>query len=444
MEKSFGKYQVNKELGRGAMGVVYLGYDTALDRPVAIKTIASTMREEELKKRFIREAQSAGKLRHNNIVTIYDFGLENDQLYLVMEYLEGQDLESLIASKKPLDLRERLDIVRQLCLGLNYAHEHGILHRDIKPANIRILPDGTVKIVDFGLASMQTSTLTKSNAILGTPHFMAPERIQGEKADGRSDQFSTGLILYELLTYQRPFTGDSISSIIFKILNQQPKRLDPQLIDQYPKLENIIKKAIAKIPGNRYPSMKEMIADIETLQQELTRDNFIFTDPIPLVEELMILPAETETFRPATDSCKTTIQKKEPKKKHRTLARIIPALILLIAIYIVFFHRGPITPPPTANAGYLAFDVKPFAHIEEIINQETGEPVSLPKDSRITPVRLILSPGKYRLVYSNPRWSGKNRTLSFSITTGKTSLLKDSVGEDFIRDAIRYFSINPN
>jgi len=437
MEKSLGKYLIKKELGKGAMGVVYLGYDAALDRPVAIKTIASTMHEEELRTRFIREAQSTGKLRHNNIVTIYDFGLENEQMYLVMEYLEGQDLESLIASKRVMDIRERLEIIRQLCLGLEYAHENGIFHRDIKPANIRILNDGTVKIVDFGLASMQASTLTQSNAVLGTPHYMAPERIQGEKADARSDQFSVGLILYELLSYHRPFTGDSISSIIFKILNQQPKRLDMSNLSEYPELETIIQTAIAKKPSNRYPSLKEMIGDIEALQQKMVRDSFHFTGPVPMLEEPMFLADETSVL--PTGSSRS-LHKKGTHTFSNLLLWILPFVGLLIVIYIAFFSQGPKTHISTIP-GYLSFDVKPFATIVKLTDTNTHTPVKLNPDSLTTPLRLTLPPGRYTIEYSNPGWGGKNRTSSFTIKTGETFLLRDISSPEFKRNAIEYFSI---
>ncbi|HLP58563.1 MAG TPA: serine/threonine-protein kinase [Candidatus Deferrimicrobium sp.] len=459
MDKSFGKYTVTKKLGNGAMGVVYLGYDKTLDRPVAIKIISSTMREDEREPRFIREAQSTAKLRHNNIVTIYDFGVEGEQLYIVMEYLEGHDLDELISAQKPLDIKDRLEIVRQICLGLDYAHRNGVLHRDIKPGNVRVLEDDTIKIMDFGLAALNSAaaTITQSDAILGTPHYIAPERVHGEKADARSDQFSAGLILYEILTYRRPFTGETISNIIFNILNTQPKRLDPEIISMFPEIEFIIKKSIAKNREHRYPSMKEMAAAIGALQQKMINRGFCMNNPIKVTDDLMgtLEDNNTETLMSADKYDEPTVElnpvKENVKRRNLKAALLLalPVLGLLAALYFFVLVPNPPAPAPgnvsvpvstAANEGYLAFDVKPYAAIDEVVNLESQQPVLLTGESRTTPVRMGLQPGKYRIVYSHPQWKGKKRTKIITVLPGETICLEDCVEQNFILDAIKNLS----
>lgn len=461
MEQSFGKYVATKELGKGAMGIIYLGYDKDLDRPVAIKTIASSMKEENLKARFIREAQSTAKLHHNNIVTIYDFGLEGEQLFIVMEYLEGQDLQARVTARTPMDINERLDIVRQICLGLDYAHRNGVLHRDIKPANILVLGDGTVKIVDFGLAAIHTSTptLTQSSAIMGTPHYIAPERIYGEKACAQSDQFSVGLILYELLTYCCPFTGDTISSIIYKILNTEPKRLDPKISSMFPEIVFIIRKAIAKNPEHRYRTMKEMAADIEGLQQKMTKLGFSLTTPVNTLDEPMeaLDGIDAETYR-IFDSRTVRMEPVKRRRLEKVLLIAAPAVVLLIVLYFLFRSpqppapgpvtgptagpvTGPVSTPGAAKEGGLAFDVKPYANIDEVVNLESQQPIPLTNEYRITPLKLNLPPGKYRIVYWHPQWKGKTRAKIVTVTAGETIYQKDLVDQDFVLEAIKHFSI---
>lgn len=473
MDKFFGKYTVTKKLGHGAMGVVYLGYDKYLERPVAIKTISSTMREEERKPRFIREAQSTAKLHHNNIVTIYDFGVEGEQLYIVMEYLEGHDLSELVSEKKAIDIKNRLEIVRQICLGLEYAHQHGVLHRDIKPGNIRVLEDGNVKIMDFGLATLNDTaplpTITQSNAIMGTPHYIAPERIQGEKAEIRSDQFSVGVILYEMLTYHCPFTGDTISNIIFNILNTQPKRLDPEIIARFPEIDFIIKKSIAKNKEQRYRTMKEMASDISELQQKMMKQGFTMSEPIKIINQPMGTLDEinretritidkynepTVELNPANTKTLASVMIMRPYLKTALLYGL-PILGLLAVLY--FFILAPKSPAPAdvsvafssesipasteAQEGVLAFNAKPYASIDEVINIETEQHVSLAEGSRSTPVKLNLPSGKYRIVYSNPLWKEKKRIKIITVQPNESVYLEDRGEQDINSDAIKNFSI---
>jgi serine/threonine protein kinase len=445
MDQYFGKYQVISVIGKGAMGVVYLGFDKTLERQVAIKTIAPTKCDEEVRSRFIREAKSTAKLHHNNIVTIYDFGSEKDDLYIVMEYIEGRNLEEIIANKDELDIVERLEIVRQICLGLEYAHAKGIFHRDIKPANIRLLKDGTVKIVDFGLAAMHTSTLTKTGAVMGTPHYIAPERLKATRCNGRADQFSVGLLFYELLTYIRPFTGESISSIIFKILNSEPMTLDKAILAKFPELETIIKKAIAKDQEHRYPTMTSMADDIEALQKKISDTGFSLTGSVKISDVPM--QSEVDDMMPATTNLE--LASSPPKRKFPKFVAAAVwffSIMTLVAVLYLLVIKGK-TPnsafsPGQTDVGFLAFDVKPFASIQKVVLLGQSESIELPKASRTTPIRLALKPGIYTIFYSIPSSTEPNRKRTVHIHKGVTVFEKDSRDLKFIEEAILHFSIN--
>ena len=233
---TIGRYEIQKELGRGAMGVVYLGKDPKINRLVAIKTVRFDEVDpdllEETKKRFFREAEAAGTLNHPNIVTIYDVGEEEDLAYVAMELLDGSDLTPYIKKDNLLPHKELLRIIGCVAEGLAFAHDKGIVHRDIKPANIMLLKDGSVKIADFGIARITTSSATQTGTVLGTPSYMSPEQVAGQKVDGRSDLFSLGASMYELLCGQKPFTGDSIAALMYAIANKPPvliTQVDPQV-----------------------------------------------------------------------------------------------------------------------------------------------------------------------------------------------------------------------
>ncbi|HEX7615453.1 MAG TPA: serine/threonine-protein kinase [Thermoanaerobaculia bacterium] len=263
-----GKYQIVEKIGVGGFGTVYKGRDPFIKRNVAIKTCQSE--EEEIKKRFFREAEFAGNLHHRNVTTIYDFGVTDDGTpYIVQEFLTGDDLDKAIKRKEPLTLARKLQILVDVCDGLGYAHAAGIIHRDIKPSNIRILEDGTVKIMDFGIAKslVSQSTLTQTGITLGTASYLAPEQIRGEDLDPRTDIFSLGVLAYEIVTGQKPFTGDHISTVLYKIMNEMPaapSSLDPALPHG---LDAMVLKALEKDRTKRFASCAEMRAECQTLLQ---------------------------------------------------------------------------------------------------------------------------------------------------------------------------------
>lgn len=272
MSSKLGKYEIQAVLGQGAMGVVYRAWDPILKRLVALKTMVGDFKDNpDLLKRFYREAQSAGGLRHFNIVTIYDLGVENNQPFIAMEFLEGSDLQSMLQKGKIQNLNQIVHIMRQCCDGLHYAHARGIVHRDVKPANIFVLDDGTVKIVDFGIAMVASSTMTRTGMVMGTVTYMSPEQVQGKEMDGRSDQFSLGIILYEMLTGRKPFQGESIPQIFYQILNQAPASVR----DVYPHcpslLEIVLHRSLEKNRDQRYPELSQMSKDLQNILNGLKR-----------------------------------------------------------------------------------------------------------------------------------------------------------------------------
>ncbi|MCI0444727.1 protein kinase [bacterium] len=258
------KYQILSVIGKGAMGIVYHAYDPIVKRDVAIKLLSSLdLDEPELISRFEREARLAGGLRHPNIVTIYDLGQFQGRPYIAMEFLLGKDLEAVIKEKQSLSVERKVDIILQICKGLHAAHQKGIIHRDIKPANIRLQDDESAKIMDFGIARMGTSQLTKSGYIIGTLQYMSPEQISGEALDVRTDIFSTGVIAYELFTYINPFAGGGAVDIMYRILNIRPKPVHDLPEEYNTELNQIIMRSLEKNRELRYPSAKEMAQDLE-------------------------------------------------------------------------------------------------------------------------------------------------------------------------------------
>ncbi len=265
---SFGRYQVIEPLGKGAMGTVYKGKDPAIDRLVALKTIrldsiADPSELNELKERLNREAKAAGNLSHPSIVTIYDVGMQGNLQYIAMEYIEGYTLEAVLKRNLQLNYRILASIIIQTCSALEYAHKMGIIHRDIKPANIMVMDGFRVKVMDFGIAHFESSSMTQTGIAMGTPNYISPEQLRGKDVTPSSDIFSLGVVLYEMLTHRRPFVGENISQLVYKILNEEPvaaTAIDPKIP---PLFDLIMKKALAKDPVERYRSAKEFAAALE-------------------------------------------------------------------------------------------------------------------------------------------------------------------------------------
>jgi serine/threonine-protein kinase len=271
-----GRYQVEKELGKGAMGVVYLGKDPKIGRVVAIKTMALSeeFEGEELtdaRERFFREAETAGRLQHQNIVTIFDAGEEHDLAYIAMEFLKGKDLVDYCKDGQLLPVPKVLSIVIRVAEALAYAHRQNVVHRDIKPANIMYEFDSdTVKVTDFGIARITDSSKTKTGLVLGTPSFMSPEQIAGKKVDGRSDLYSLGVMLFQMLSGVLPFRGDSMAELMYKIANEEAPDVRIIRKDIPERLANIVALALSKRSETRYQDGDQFAVDLRSVLAELS------------------------------------------------------------------------------------------------------------------------------------------------------------------------------
>jgi len=272
-QPQLGRYVIESEIGRGAMGVVYKATDSVLQRIVAVKTVNMALEREHADKyeaRFYQEARAAGGLNHPNIVTVYDAGKAGDVVYMAMEYIQGVELRSLFTEGTPMGVAQALSIAAQVAEGLGYAHQAGVVHRDIKPANIMVVADGPVKITDFGIARMRASAdLTQTGVMLGSPKYMSPEQVIGKRADHRSDIFSLGVILYEMLTGAAPFSGENVTALMYQIVNFAPpapsavNRAVPEMLDF------IVAKMLAKLLEERYPDARELARDLRECERSL-------------------------------------------------------------------------------------------------------------------------------------------------------------------------------
>jgi serine/threonine-protein kinase len=286
LPEKIGKYEVTGKIGSGGFGAVYSGRDPYIKRTVAIKTCQ--LNDEEIKSRFFREAELAGNLHHRHITTIYDFGVEDGIPYIVQEFLSGEDLDKKVKRAEPLPILRKVEILVAIADGLAYAHAAGIIHRDIKPANVRILEDGSVKIMDFGIAkSLQTeSNLTQTGITLGTSAYLAPEQIRGEPVDRRTDIFSLGILAYELLTFRKPFRGEHLSTVLYKILNETPEPIETLSPDAPPALVAAVNRAMEKQRENRYASMEALKQDLLNVQRELAGSSGQYPTAVLPVDEM--------------------------------------------------------------------------------------------------------------------------------------------------------------
>lgn len=267
-----GRYEIVGEIGRGAMGVVYKATDPVIGRTVAVKTIrlseeGTGLSRPELLVRFQTEARAAGLLAHPNIVVVFDAGEEDGLYFITMELVEGKSLQALLDSGQAFPLPRVLRIIEQTCNALNFAHERNVVHRDIKPANLMLTADDTVKITDFGTAKiLQFGTVQQTAHVMGTPSYMSPEQVKGRPVDGRSDIFSLGVMLYEMITGEKPFPGQNITTVIYKIVNEEPvppRQIDPSI---HPGISAVILKALTKDPNLRYQTCREMLDDLKNFR----------------------------------------------------------------------------------------------------------------------------------------------------------------------------------
>jgi serine/threonine-protein kinase len=312
---TLGRYEIMKELGRGAMGIVYLGKDPKINRQVAIKTLRfeDEVSEEQMKttkNRFFREAESAGNLTHPNIIRIFDAGEDQEVAYIAMELLDGHDLKTNCEKPNLFSVRRVVGVITQIAEALDYAHKQGVVHRDIKPANIMLLKDGTLRITDFGIARIQANSKTATGAVLGTPAYMSPEQINGGKVDGRADIFSLGVMFFELLTGEKPFQADTIAALLYRIANVEhpnPREYNSTIPQSIVKVLN---RALAKDLDKRYQTAGEMAVDLRACQKDLDALENPTTAPASPTKKADILPAVSST----SASAATVTSAEEPKK----------------------------------------------------------------------------------------------------------------------------------
>jgi serine/threonine-protein kinase len=271
-----GRYQILERVGRGGMGVLYRGHDPVLDREVAVKVMLADFSDdtEQMRPRFYREAKAAAKLQHRNIVTVFEFAEENNQPHIVMEFLRGTPLSARMEEKPPLTLDDKLDIVAQLCAGLGYAHSQGVVHRDVKPANVFLLEDGSVKLLDFGIAKLSTSTLTRQGDVVGSAPYMSPEQVSGtQDLDGRSDVWSTGVLLYELLTGRKPFDGEGLTTVIVGILKEQPPSIENYATGIPKAVIDVVGRALDKDRDKRFQTAEELGRELQLIRKTQNLSN---------------------------------------------------------------------------------------------------------------------------------------------------------------------------
>jgi len=349
-----GRYQILREVGRGAMGVVYLAHDPALERRVAIKTVTigdglQPREQKEARLRFLREAQAAGKLIHPNIVLVFDVGeYEQGKLFISMELIEGPTLDAFTHPPDQLPHDKVRDLIAQACDALDFAHGQSLIHRDIKPANLMVVGGERLKVTDFGLAKDPTTNLTHTGTLVGTPNYMSPEQITGKKLDGRTDLFSLGVVLYELLTGEKPFHGDSISAVIYRILNEEPT--GPRTVNRGlpERFDAILRKALEKEPEARFQSGQEMARALRGETTVLARVGSDAADQTQVSRTRSAAKPEPRAAAPSV-----------PPAPVRTRGGRAKTLVLsLVAIAVTVLAMGAFFPQPTARgvarlAGFL-------------------------------------------------------------------------------------------
>ncbi|MEE4272352.1 MAG: serine/threonine-protein kinase [Thermoanaerobaculales bacterium] len=357
--KRVGKYEISSQIAAGGFGVIFKGWDPFIKRAVAVKMCASP--DEEVRQRFQQEAQFVGNLVHRNITLVFDFGVEGDIPYIVQEYLTGYDLDQLVQAGVVNDPRTVVSILLQICEGLEFAHNRGIVHRDIKPSNIRVLEDGTVKIMDFGIAkSLEGGTkLTQTGIALGTAGYLAPEQIQGGTVDPRTDVFAFGVVAYELVTGKRPFQGASLSNVLYQILNDDPPDPLELAADCPPELREIVVTSMAKDPSERYQSIREVLSALRAVPGAVSGDGEStaeVTTGVLRVAVASMEPASIDEEPPTRDLSATAIDdeateevqtggsvtelSRTPEIEEEESDRRSPVFIIFLVLLAVVFAGG--------------------------------------------------------------------------------------------------------
>jgi serine/threonine-protein kinase len=385
-----GRYKIVRELGRGAMGVVYHAIDPNIGRPVAIKTIQLTGprkpdEQERLRERLFREARSAGILSHPGIVTIYDVEQQGELAYIAMEYVDGPTLDQLLSEPGALAPNRIFSILAQTAAALDYAHGKGIVHRDIKPANIMIAGDGAAKITDFGIAKITASEqFTMTGSIVGTPHYMSPEQVQGQPVDGRSDQFSLAVIAFEMLTGEKPYTGEHLTTVVYKIVAEEPMaphRINPSLGGG---IDSALRKGLAKRPDARYATCTEFIDALEKAcaaaknWRPMPRGGSLNA---PTLADAASPAAATmpAARRPARSGGTTTVERSE-KRRSGFLPFLAAILMAAALLALIGWQAGPwqSSNSPQSASSEEATPAKPVTPAENQLAKAAAPPATAP------------------------------------------------------------------
>jgi hypothetical protein len=427
--KRVGKYEIAEQIGAGGFGTVYKAWDPFIQRWVALKTCSTT--DAEVTQRFFREAQLAGALQHPNITLIYDFGIEGTTPYFVQEFLTGADLDDLLASRT-VTLDGMLAILLQVCAGLDYAHSRGIVHRDIKPANVRVLEDGTIKIMDFGIAkSMEAeSRLTQTGVALGTAGYLAPEQLSGRPLDPRTDLFSLGVMVYEMVTGARPFSGPNLSNVIYQILNQDPVPPRQRNAACPERLETAILKALAKEPADRYGSVREFASELKAVLASLPQRGTTRrpeTTTAMVREELARLAsppgdgltaATALAARPLDQLATSGIRPEaEPHRKRKLV--IVAAAVVAVAAAALYYFSGLGRSVPAGNL--VSGDSRGSRALTPVAPVATPIPTAVPTPATVE-VELFVDPPAE--VDVDGQALGRVQSTRLTLTVGRHTFLQ--------------------
>ncbi len=444
------RYQIIKSIGEGGMANVYLAYDTILDRDVAVKVLRGDLADDEkFVRRFQREALSASSLSHPNIVEVYDVGDDNGQYFIVMEYIDGKTLKELLKKRGKLTVSEVVDIMSQIADGLSVAHDSYIIHRDIKPQNIMILENGLVKITDFGIAmAMNATQLTQTNSVMGSVHYLPPEQASGKGSTLKSDIYSMGILMYELLSGILPYRGENAVEIALKHLKEPLPSIREELPDIPQSVENIILKAAAKNPKNRYNDAREMYEDLITCLDEtrlnepkleykypeLDTDNKKFTKQVEKAVEM-------EDDGDDKDVKVKRIDEDEVRKENKlliVLASIFTGLVVLVAAVVIFI------PSLINGKDTIIPDVKNMTVTQAIkkLQDEGFEVADTQKEESSSEI------AKDHVIKTNPAAGSKRAsgtTVTLTVSTGDSTItIEDYTGKNYqeIKGMLEVYGIN--
>ena len=447
-QKISDRYQIIKSIGEGGMANVYLAYDTILERNVAVKVLRGDLaNDEKFVRRFQREALQASSLSHPNIVEVYDVGEDNGEYYIVMEYVEGKHLKGLLKKRGKLTIPEVVDIMIQVTSGLTVAHDSYIIHRDIKPQNIMILDNGLVKLTDFGIAlAMNSTQLTQTNSVMGSVHYLPPEGASGKGATLQSDIYSLGILMYELLTGKLPFRGETAVEIALKQLKEPMPSIRKEIPDIPQSIENIILRATAKNPKNRYADAREMHDDLLTCLDESRKNEIKISLKYPEIDlddgKMLKLKNENLTKKESDEIIAKRITQKDINKNQNK--SIVILLSIFTGIVVIITSIVVLLPKLTKKAQVTVPDVSNMTVVKAIETlQEEGFTVS-PK--QIEKSSTVIDEGK--IISTSPSGGTKHKKgyeITLYVSTGSKSVeVEDYTGKNYleVKGKLEAYGIN--